>query len=146
MRYRKKGSKKILDPNMAPGLFLGWRVDPGMRYRTVISVMDYADFREKRNVNAIHVPEPELLIEEGLPVFPVATATHKSLVDGFTLENVARHALPDYPLRPPDPGKAPPLIPRDPKSRATYITVERIIKFVETPACKVCLGKEFKAY
>ena len=95
--YRKKGSKKTLDPNMAPGLFLGWRVDPGMRYRNVVRVMDYTDFREKRNVNAIDVPEPELFIEEGPPVFPVANATHKSLVDGSTLESAARRALPAIP-------------------------------------------------
>ena len=73
---------------MAPGLFLGWRIDPGMRHRNVVRVMDHADFREKRNVNAIDVP-----------VFPVANATHKSLVDGSTLESAARRALPDYPLR-----------------------------------------------
>ena len=60
---------------MAPGLFLGWRIDPGMRYRNVARVMDYADFREKRNVNVIDVPEPELFIEEGPPVLPVANAT-----------------------------------------------------------------------
>ena len=141
MWYRKKGSKKTLDPNMAPGLFL-------MMYRNVVRVMDYADFREKRNVNAIDVPEPELFIEEGPPVFPVANATHKSLVDGSKLESAARRALPDYPLRevpfPPDPGKATPPTPRDPRSRAVYITVERIIKFGETPGCKACLGKGTK--
>ena len=119
-----------------------------MRYRNVVRVMDYSDFREKRNVSAIDVPEPELFIEEGPPVFPVANATHKSLVDGSTLESAARHALPDYPLRevpfPPEPGKAPPPTPRDPKSRAVYITVERIIKFGETPGCKACLGKNTK--
>ena len=33
----------------------------------------------------------------------------------------------------------PPL--RDPKVRSVYITVERIIKFKETPGCKACYGK-----
>ena len=117
-----------------------------MRY--VVRVMDYSDFREKRNVSAIDVPEPELFIEEGPPFFPIANATHKSLVDGSTLESAARRTLPDYPLRevpfPPEPGKAPPPTPRDPKSRAVYITVERIIKFGETPGCKACLGKNRK--
>ena len=97
--YRKKGSKNKLDPNMTPGLFLGWRVDPGMRYRGILRVIDYTDFREKRNVSAIDAPEPELFIEEGPPVFPVANATPKSLVDGSTLESAARRALPDYPLQ-----------------------------------------------
>ena len=59
--------------------------------------MDYADFREKRNVHTVDVPEPELFIEEGPPVFPVANATHKSLADGSTLESAARSALPDSP-------------------------------------------------
>ena len=144
---RKKGSKKTLDPNMAPGLFLGW-IDPGMRYRNVVRVMDYADFREKRNVNAIDVPEPELFIKEGPPVFPVANASHKSLVDGSTLESAARRALPDYPLRevpfPHDAGKAAPPTLGDVKSRSVYIMVERIIKFGETPGCKACLGKGSK--
>ena len=49
------------------------------------------------NVNAMDVPEPELFIEEGPPVFPVANATHKSLVDGSTLESAARRALPENP-------------------------------------------------
>ena len=133
---------------MAPGLFLGWRVDPGMRYRGILRVMDYTDFREKRNVSAIDVPEPELFIEEGTPVFPVANATHKSLVDGSTLESAARRALPDYPLRevpfPPEGDTAPPPTPRDGRPRAVYITVERIIKFGETPGCKACLGKGSK--
>ena len=146
--YRKKGSKKTLDLNMAPGLFLGWRIDPGIRYRNVVRVMDYADFGEKRNVNAVDVPEPELFTEEGPPVFPVANAAHKSLVDGSTLESAARRALPDYPLRevpfPPDSGKAPPPTSRDVKSRAVYITVERIIKFGETLGCKACLGNGSK--
>ena len=133
---------------MAPGLFLGWRIDPGTRGTNVVRIMDYADFREKRNVNAIDVPEPELFIDEGPPVFPVANATHKSLVDGSTLESAVRRTLPDYPLGevpfPPDAGKAPRPTPRDVKSRVVYITVQRIIKFAETPGCKACLGKGSK--
>ena len=90
----------------------GWRIDPGMRYRGVLKVMDYADFRQKLDVSAIDVPEPELFIEEGPPVFPVPNATHKSLVDGSTLKAAARRALPDYPLREvpflPEGGIAPP--------------------------------------
>ena len=141
--YRQKGSKRTLDPNMAPGLFLGWRIDPGMRYRNVVRVLDYQEFRNKRNSNIIDVPEPELYIEDGPPVFPVANATHKSLVDGSVLEGAAAHgALPDIPLRdfpfPPEDLGLPPL--RDPKARGVYITVERVIKFGETPGCKACRG------
>ena len=31
--YRlKSAGKRALEPNMAPGLFMGWRIDPGMRF------------------------------------------------------------------------------------------------------------------
>ena len=114
-----------------------------MRYRNVVRVLDYQEFRNKRNSNIIDVPEPELYIEDGPPVFPVANATHKSLVDGSVLEGAAaRGALPDIPLRdfpfPPEDLGLPPL--RDPKARGVYITVERVIKFGETPGCKACRG------
>lgn len=36
-----------LRPNAAPGLFLGWRIDPGFRYRYVLKVLDYQDYRVK---------------------------------------------------------------------------------------------------
>ena len=40
--YRKKHpTKRTLEPNMAPGLFVGWRIDPGLRYRDVVKVLDY---------------------------------------------------------------------------------------------------------
>ena len=54
--------------NMAPGLFMGWRIDPGMRYRRVLKVMDYQSFRTNGNVTVHDVPEPELFVEEGDPV------------------------------------------------------------------------------
>ncbi|CAE7750010.1 unnamed protein product [Symbiodinium sp. CCMP2592] len=80
------------------GLFLGWRIDAGMRYRNVVKVLDYNDFRGKRNTSVHDVPEPELYIEDGPPIFPVANATRKALVDGSTL-SAASGALPEIPLR-----------------------------------------------
>ncbi|CAE7028491.1 GIP [Symbiodinium sp. CCMP2592] len=82
----------------ASGLFLGWRIDAGMRYRNVVKVLDYNDFRGKRNTSVHDVPEPELYIEDGPPIFPVANATRKALVDGSTL-SAASGALPEIPLR-----------------------------------------------
>ncbi|CAE6942204.1 RE1 [Symbiodinium sp. CCMP2592] len=86
------------DVIMAKGLFLGWRIDAGMRYRNVVKVLDYNDFRGKRNTSVHDVPEPELYIEDGPPIFPVANATRKALVDGSTL-SAASGALPEIPLR-----------------------------------------------
>ncbi|CAE7560940.1 RE1 [Symbiodinium natans] len=98
--YRTKLSKLTLEPNMSPALFLGWRIDAGMRYRGVTRVLDYHAFRNKREVSVIDVPEPELFVEEGEPIFPLANATRKALVDGTVLEGpAARSALPDFPVR-----------------------------------------------
>ena len=96
--YRSKGSKLTLEPNMSPGLFLGWRIDAGMRYRNVVKVLDYNEFRGKRNTSVHDVPEPELYIEDGPPIFPIANATRKTLVDGSTL-SATSGALPEIPLR-----------------------------------------------
>ena len=42
--YRKKHpTKRTLEPNMAPGLFLGWRIDSGLRYRNVTRILDYQE-------------------------------------------------------------------------------------------------------
>ena len=48
-------------------------------------------------------------------------------------------ALKDVPF-PPDGGIASPSTP-GPKSRSVYITLDRIIKFKETPGCKGCTNK-----
>ncbi|CAE7231161.1 unnamed protein product [Symbiodinium sp. CCMP2592] len=143
--YRSKGSKRTLEPNMSPGLFLGWRIDAGMRYRNVVKVLDYNDFRGKRNTSVHDVPEPELYIEDGPPIFPVANATRKALVDGSTL-SAASGALPEIPLReiPFALESIGPPAPRTPGVRTVYITADRIVKFGETPGCLACRGKATK--
>ena len=140
--YRKKSqSRKTLEPNMTPTLFLGWRIDPGLRYRDVVRVLDYQEFRTKGLGSSTDVPEAELYVEEGPPVFPLANARALALAHGGDPEKVA---LPDIALQevpfPPDRGIAAPSTPGV-KGRSVYITVERILRFKETPGCKACLGK-----
>ena len=141
--YRKKHpTKRTLEPNMAPGLFVGWRVDPGLRYRDVVRVLDYQTFRTKSAATAIDVPEAELYVEPGEPIFPVANAREKALKGGrddgekFVIPEIALQEVPF----PPEGGIAAPSTPGA-RSRRVYITVERILKFKETPGCKGCLGK-----
>ena len=142
MWYRSKGSKRTLEPNMSPALFLGWRVDAGMRYRNVVKVLDYAEFRNKRNTAVHDVPEAKLFVEDGPPVFPIANATRKALVDGSTLD-AATGALPDIPMRevPFASESIGPPAPRTPGVKGVYITADRIVKFGETPGCLACRGK-----
>ena len=56
--FRKKSATRgTLEPNMSPGLFLGWRIDPGLRYRGVLRVLDYQEYRTKKNALAVDVPQ-----------------------------------------------------------------------------------------
>ena len=119
---------------MAPALFLGWRVDPGLRYRNVVKVMDYEAFRKDGSISVHDVPEPELFVEDGPPSFPIAAAADRALHGGKTDGSDP----PPLPLR-----EAPfgaPSTPSAVKSKSVYITVERIIKFKETPGCRACTG------
>ena len=139
---RKHPTKKTLEPNMAPGLFMGWRVDSGLRYRCVVRVMDYQEFRTKSNAMVMDVPEPELFIEEGNPIFPIAEAKRKALLGGGSEDEpleLKMYDLKEVPF-PVGGGEPSPSTPSGPKSRSVYITVERILKFKETPGCKGCLG------
>eukprot|EP00434_Breviolum_minutum_P041042 symbB.v1.2.036502.t1/scaffold5171.1/size30161/3 len=81
--FRKKSAtRRTLEPNMSPGLFLGWRIDPGLRYRGVLRVLDYQEYRTKKNALAVDVPQEELFVEPGPPCFPIAFARDKALREG----------------------------------------------------------------
>ena len=140
--YRKKHpTKRTLEPNMAPGLFLGWRIDSGLRYRNVTRILDYQEFRTRGSSCVADVPEPELFIPDGDPYFPIGFSKHQALVRGDDPDDIKlpEIALKDVPF-PPDGGIASPSTP-GPKSRSVYITLDRIIKFKETPGCKGCTNK-----
>ena len=135
--YRlKSAGKRTLEPNMAPGLFMGWRIDPGMRYRRLLKIMDYQSSRTNGNVTVHDVPEPELFVEEGDPVFPIAAAADRALRTGDG--EVPEYAIRGVPVIPE--GIPAPSSPSGFKSRSVYITIERIIKFKETPESKACAG------
>ena len=105
---------------------------------------DYTEFRTRGNHVALDVPEVETYVEAGPPIFPVAHARDKALKEGSPREE----ALPAYDLKevpfPIDGGIASPSTPAGPKSRSVYITVDRILKWKETPGCKGCKGTSTK--
>ena len=141
MYYRCKAvGKKTLEPNMAPGLFLGWRIDSGLRYRNVVKVLDYTEYRTRGNHVVIDVPEVETYVEIGIPIFPIAHARDKALKEGSP---APAYDLKEIPF-PADGGIASPSTPAGPKHRSVYITVDRIIKWKETPGCKGCKGMSAK--
>ena len=145
--YRKKTpTKRTLEPNMSPALFLGWRVDSGGRYRNIVKVLDYQDFRIRGLSQSIDVPEPELYVEDGPPVFPIAHARDQALLEGKParsedeVPSLPEIDLKEVPFPPEGEGIAAPPTPSAKKARGVYITVERIIRFKETPGCKGCSG------
>ena len=144
--FRKKSAtRRTLEPNMSPGLFLGWRIDPGLRYRGVLRVLDYQEYRTKKNALAIDVPQEELYVEPGPPCFPIAFARDKALKEGrdSSVSEFPEIDLKELPF-PPEGGVASPSTPSGPKGRGVYITLERIIRFKETPGCKGCAGTSSK--
>ena len=144
--FRKKSAtRRTLEPNMSPGLFLGWRIDPGLRYRGVLRVLDYQEYRTKKNALAVDVPQEELFVEPGPPCFPIAFARDKALREGrdSSVSEFPEIDLKELPF-PPEGGVASPSTPSGPKGRGVYITLERIIRFKETPGCKGCAGTSSK--
>ena len=125
---------------MSPGLFLGWRIDPGFRYRNVLRVLDYQEYRTRGGNSAVDVPEAEIFVPEGDPVFPVGFSRHQALIRGDNPDDLKlpEYALKDVPF-PKEGGIASPSTPGL-KSRSVYITVDRILKWKETPGCKGCTG------
>ena len=139
--YRRKSpTKRTLEPNMSPGLFLGWRIDPGFRYRNILRVLDYQEYRTRGGNSAVDVPEAEIFVPEGDPVFPVGFSRHQALIRGDNPDDLKlpEYALKDVPF-PKEGGIASPSTPGL-KSRSVYITVDRILKWKETPGCKGCTG------
>ena len=125
--FRKKSAtRRTLEPNMSPGLFLGWRIDPGLRYRGVLRVLDYQEYRTKKNALAVDVPQDELFVDPGLPCFPVAFARDKALKEGKESE---ASEFPEIELKelpfPPEGGLAAPSTPSGPKARgSTLLQIE----------------------
>ena len=109
--------------------------------------MDYMDFKVSKRPNVLDVPEAEIYTEEGPPVFPMASTKLRHLHGGSLgiLDDIAKLDMPDYPMKEvpfgeESKGAAPPT-PVGPKSRSVYITLDRVIKFSETPGCKACERK-----
>ena len=83
------------------------------------------------------VPEPELFVEEGSPSFPVAVAVRKALLQGSTEEEFPALTLKEVAFA----NEAEPDAPSSAKPRSVNITVDRILRFKETPGCKGCAGR-----
>ena len=133
--YRRKHDSKF-GPNAAPGLFAGWRLEPGGIYRDVTFVLHLEKFRTKSGAwtDPVSVPESELYVRSRDPVFPLRNAAEHALLtfadDG---EVTAQDPLPiPFTLHVfTDQGERK-------KLRRIYITYARFRKIGPTPGCSAC--------
>ncbi|CAE6955300.1 GIP [Symbiodinium natans] len=129
--YRARADSKF-GPNAKPGLFAGWRLEPGFLYRSVVYVLDLAKVRFKLGSweEVISVPEAELYVRSGDPVFPLKNAAEHTL----QLCGGEDFAIPD-PLPLPFSGDQANV---KKKARRIYITYSRFLKLGPTPGCTAC--------
>ena len=88
-----------LQPRTAPGFFVGWRLESGLRYRNTILVYDYELARNGtfRWASVLSIPEKEVYVPPEL-VFPFAEAHERAIKNMQSQDEVVLPALADMPL------------------------------------------------
>ena len=145
--YREKGDG-IAEPTTKPGIFVGWKLEPGLRYRDVVRILDYEDVRTQKHLH--WVPKEKYQKEVYFPPienieFPLQNAAKCALRDMTDPKHELRKAEYDKSLKegalPYDVNIDPlPLTDKAlvPKSRHASITLKRLIELGPTPGCKAC--------
>ena len=127
------------------GLFLGWKVEAGFRYKGVLRILDYEAARVGRFTRVRNVYSEEVYFPDDI-CFPFAEA--RTLALRTMQDKNSLGELPD--LEPPlalpwDSGDKDPVRRREvtlgPAPRF-QITKERIFKHEGTPGCQACLHIE----
>ena len=143
--YRDIKKKHPLQPTASPGLFVGWRLDTGLRYRGVLLVLDYERARAHgwRNNFVRSCPEKEVHFPAEV-VFPYAVAAEERL---RTLKDVSpAEAKPlELPFSPQEEAAARPVPSSEARLEQSLaeappfrITARRIADFGPTPGCDAC--------
>ena len=128
--YRSKIGDKFA-PNAAPGLFAGWRLEPGCAYKGVGLAVDRAKFKNRSGAwtDPLPVPEQEIYVKDEAPGFQLKDAVEIALSRlGFD-EVVMADPLP-LPFSTAD------VIRK--KARGVYITYARFLALGPTPGCSSC--------
>ena len=134
--YYKPPNHKDLpafSPRTFPGIFCGWRMDAGYKFRGVHMVLDYESLRKdaKGCGRPIQVYASELIVPETF-VFPL----HEAQVEKLALfrPEARLPSLPAKDVLPFESGAPEPKV----RTRRTYVTLERAIRFGKTVGCKGC--------
>ena len=139
-------------PTTRPGLFAGWRVDSGLRYRNVVQVVDYEAVRARAHLHwspkDLHEKEVFFPPAEHIE-FPVSNAAMKALKEMSYPDVEVRKKIYDRSLEsgvlpydididafPEDTPVAPP--------RHAYVTFSRLLEHGFTKGCPGCDGGHYR--
>eukprot|EP00435_Cladocopium_sp_Y103_P038967 s909_g10.t1 len=127
----KDAGKFKFSPNAAPAIFVGWRLDFGMRYRGVLQFVLYSHLREDAScypVSQFHDTEVYMPAEAVFPLASAAEAALKELDDPRLSE---LHDIDSVPV---------PFVDAEikHKTRRVYVTYARMLKIGATVGRKGC--------
>ena len=127
----KDAGKFKFSPNADPAIFVGWRLDFEMRYRSVLQFVLYSHLREDASsypVSQFHDTEVSMPGDVTFPLASAAEAALKELDDPRLTELHDIDAVPvpfaDFEIKP--------------KTRRVYVTYSRMLKIGATKGCKGC--------
>ena len=143
--YRSKGDG-MAEPTTKPGLFAGWHLAPGLRYKGNVKILDYESVRERSHLHwqprVLHEKEVYFPPTEYIE-FPLALAAHTAMLQMTDEEKEVKKAIYDRSfvegVLPYDvcidafPVDSPP-----PPPRHAYITWARLLKHGFTKGCAGC--------
>ena len=137
VHYRPNERESKLGPKTSPGLFMGWRIEPGIGFKSVYKVVPLDSVRAfLAGKSELKIATTTKIVEVKPWTFPLKNTRDKSLQSiDFELE------LDDVP----EPDAAEDLegpefdlkIPA-PKDRFKSITLDRLMKYGPTPGCVAC--------
>ena len=126
-------SRHKFEAAASPALFAGWRFDSGPKsYKGVCYVLDYESIKQQTPGYqiALAIPLEEVYVPDGPPILPLKAAADRALT-------LFSEPLPEdiQPIEVPFSE-----LPRDARAgeRHEYITLDRIIKYGPSPACRAC--------
>ena len=131
-------------PQTSPALFVGWKIESGLRYRQTLLVINYDRVRktgfQARNIKAI--PQKEVHFPSEL-VFPFAEARKVSINQMRPLSSPADMKLPSQLPWSDEAADAPAAVeavapPPAPVAKRFRITPFRIIQHKGTVGCRAC--------
>ena len=143
--YRVK-AEGIAEPSTKPGLFCGWHLSPGLRYRGNLMVLDYEAVRQRSHLhwNAKIVHEKEVFLPPTEHIeFPLAKAAQVAMSEMADEEKELKKEIYD---RSKTEGVLPydicidsyPIESQPPPPRHAYITWARLLKHGFTAGCNGC--------